>query len=153
MSLVRNQMEYIILNWAFLRSAQRFGYRIRIKLDKDTLAVEQNNYLTKIVNVYIVYELYTRLRNTINNFKFKNWLLETTNIIKHSDKEKYLYSGYGITFDSAGSWSFYNDFSGNVVIFGIDNSSSSHVGNSKNKFLVLGEVSTYGIDNMTFTNI
>ena len=27
-----------------------------IKFDEDPLAVEQNNYLTKIVNVYIVYE-------------------------------------------------------------------------------------------------
>ena len=29
-----------------------------IKLDKGSLAVEQSNYLTKIVNVYILYELY-----------------------------------------------------------------------------------------------
>ena len=27
-----------------------------IKSNKDSLAVEQNNYLTKIVNVYIVYD-------------------------------------------------------------------------------------------------
>ena len=27
-----------------------------IKFDKDTLAVEQNSYLTKIVNAYIVFE-------------------------------------------------------------------------------------------------
>ena len=33
------------------------AYRIGIKLDKDNLAVEQNNYLTTIVNVYIVYDL------------------------------------------------------------------------------------------------
>ena len=30
---------------------------MRTKFDKDPLAVEQNNYLTKIVNVYVVYEL------------------------------------------------------------------------------------------------
>ena len=29
---------------------------MRIKFDKDTLAVEQNSYLTKIVKTYIVYE-------------------------------------------------------------------------------------------------
>ena len=29
-----------------------------------------------------------------------------TNIVKNSDKEKYVYSGYGITFDSGGSWRF-----------------------------------------------
>ena len=28
-----------------------------IKFNKDPLYVEQNNYLTKLVNVYIVYEL------------------------------------------------------------------------------------------------
>ena len=30
---------------------------MRIKLDKDPLTEEQNNYLTKAVNVYIVYDL------------------------------------------------------------------------------------------------
>ena len=29
-----------------------------IKFDKDPSAVEQNNYLTKIVNVYFFYDLY-----------------------------------------------------------------------------------------------
>ena len=29
-------------------------YRIGLKFDKDPLALEQNSYLTKIVNVYIV---------------------------------------------------------------------------------------------------
>ena len=35
----------------FLNSIKLSEYRIRIKYDKDTLAVEQNNYLSKIVNV------------------------------------------------------------------------------------------------------
>ena len=83
-------------------------YRIRIKFDKDSLAVEQNNYLTKIVNVYIFYDLDAWPKNPTNNFKFKNCLFGATNIVKNSDKEKYVYSGYGITFDSGGSWSFDN---------------------------------------------
>ena len=45
-----------------------------IKFDKDSLAVEQNNYLTKIVNVYIVYDLDPWPRNPTKNFKFKNCL-------------------------------------------------------------------------------
>ena len=53
-----------------------------IKFDKDPLAVEQNNYLTKIVNVYIVYHLVTWPRNPINDFKFKNCLFEATNTVK-----------------------------------------------------------------------
>ena len=45
------------LNTAFLHSIKLSGYKMRIKLDRDPLAVEKSNYLTKIVNVYIVYVL------------------------------------------------------------------------------------------------
>ena len=82
---------------------------MRIKFDKDPLAVEQNNYLTKNVNVYLVYELNAWRRNPTNNLKFKNCLFGATNIVKNSDKEKYVYSGYRIIFDSGGFWSFDND--------------------------------------------
>ena len=47
---------------------------MRIKFDKDPSAVEQNNYLTKIVNVYIVYDLNAWPSNPSNNFKFENCL-------------------------------------------------------------------------------
>ena len=57
-----------------------------------------------------------------------------------------MYSGYGITFDSAGWWSFYNDTARNVIIFFFDNNSSSHADNHKNNFLVLGEGPTFGIN-------
>ena len=129
-----------------MHSIKRSGYKIGKKLDKDPLAVDQNNYLTKIVNVYIAYDLDAWLRNPTNNFKFKNCLFGATNIVKHSDKEKYVYSGYSITFDSASSWSFDNDFARNVLTFGVDNSSSSQSDNRKNNFLVLDESPTYGIN-------
>ena len=68
-------------------------------------------------------------------------MFRATNIVKNNDETKYVYSigGYGITFDGAGSWNFVNGFARNVVIFGFDNSSSSHTENLKNNFLVLGE--------------
>ena len=53
--------------------------------------------------------------------------------------------GYGPTFDRAGSWNFGNDYVGNFVAFGIDNSSSSHTDNHKNNFLVLGEGQRKGL--------
>ena len=43
-------------------------------------------------------------------------------MVKNSDEQKYVYSGYGMTFDSASSWSFDNDTARNVIIFGVDNS-------------------------------
>ena len=77
---------------AFLHSIKLSEYKIGIKFDKDLLAVKQNNGLTKIANVFIVYELY--------DFKLKNCLFAATSIVINNDKEKYVYSGYGITFDS-----------------------------------------------------
>ena len=52
-------------------------------------------------------------------------------MIKNRDKIKYMYRGCGIAFDGAGLLSFCNDFAWNVVIFGADNSSSSHGNNLK----------------------
>ena len=55
---------------------------MRIKYDQDLLAVEQNNYLTTIVNLHFVYVLDVWLRNLTNNFKFRNYLFGATNIVK-----------------------------------------------------------------------
>ena len=129
-----------------MNSIKLSEYRIGIKFDKDPLAVEQNNYLTKTLNVYIVCELNAWPKNPTTNFKFKNFLIGATNVVKNSDKEKYAYSGYGITFNSGGSWSFENDFTRSFVIFGVDNSSSSHSDNHKNNFLILSEGPTFGIN-------
>ena len=45
-----------------------------------------------------------------------------------------MYSGYGVAFDDAGSWSFSNDIARNVLTFGVDNSSTFHTDNLKNIF-------------------
>ena len=66
--------------------------------------------------------------------------------MKNSDKEKYVNSGYGIRFDSGGFWSFRNENARNFIIFGVDNSSSSHSDNFKNNFLILDEGLTYGVN-------
>ena len=44
--------------------------------DKDSLAVEQNNFLSKLVNDYIVFHLDNL------DFKFKNCLYGATSIVK-----------------------------------------------------------------------
>ena len=69
-----------------------------------------------------------------------------TNIVKNSDKEKYMYSGYGIAFDGKSSWSFDNEFARNVANFGVDDNLSSHNDNQKNDFLALGEGDTISIN-------
>ena len=81
------------------------------------MALDQNNHLIKIVNVSIVYDLDAWPKNPTDNFKIKNCLFAATNIVKNSDKEKYVYSGYRITFHSVGSWSFGDNLARNVIIF------------------------------------
>ena len=46
-------------------------------------------------------------------------------MVKNSDEEKYIYSGYRKKFDNAGLWSFGNGSAKNVIISGIDNNSTS----------------------------
>ena len=58
-----------------------------IKFDKDPFAVEQNNYLSKIVYVRIVYDIDAWPRNPTNNIKFKYRLFGTTTIVKISEKK------------------------------------------------------------------
>ena len=118
---------------------------MRIKFDKDPLAVEQNNCASKIISC-VVYLLDSWPRNPTINFKFKDFLSGATSVVKDSDKEKSVYSDYRVILDSADSWRFDNDIAKNVLIFGVDNSSLSHADNHKNKFLVLGEGLTFGIN-------
>ena len=55
--------------------------------------------------------------------KLKGCLFGVTNIVKQNDKSKLLFIGYGIGSDGAGSQIFGNNFSRNVLYFGVDNSS------------------------------
>ena len=62
------------------------------------------------------------------------------------DIDKYGYSGYGIGFDKKSSFSFPSGgFGQNVIIFGVDVSSSVHVDNKK-YILILGKGPTQGLE-------
>ena len=45
-----------------------------------------------------------------------------------------MYSGYGIEFDGKGEWGFGNGPAKNVIIFEVDDNSSSHTDNLKKWF-------------------
>ena len=47
----------IALHGAFLSNIKYFTNKIGIQFNSSPLVIEQNNYTTKIVNVYIVYDL------------------------------------------------------------------------------------------------
>ena len=59
---------------------------------------------------------------------------------KNGDIDKYGYSGYGTGFDRKSNFSFPSGgFGQNVIIFGVDMSSSAHIVNKKKDILILGK--------------
>ena len=76
----------------------------------------------------------------LRNFTLKNCFFGATNIVKNIDKEKYVYSGYGIAFDGKIEWSFGNYYTRNVMILGVDHLLIMII------FLMLSEGDTFGIN-------
>ena len=65
---------------------------------------------------------------------------------KNVDIEKHWYSGCGIGFDKRSSFSFPGGaFGQNVLIFGVDMSSSEHIDIKKKDILILGKGPTQGL--------
>ena len=91
----------------------------------------------KVVNTYIVYELGATGSNN-SDPTLKRYLFGAITLTKNADIDKYEYSGYGIGFDRRSSFLFPGDgFGQNVLIFGANMSSSTHVDNNKKDILVL----------------
>ena len=85
-----------------------------------------------------------------SSFTLKNSLFGAIKITKNGDIKKYNYSGYGIGFDSKGSFLHVDGTYGvNVIIFGTDLSSSTHANNRANNILVLGKYFIQGINDTT----
>ena len=83
-----------------------------------------------IVNIYIVYKTSPKTINS--NLVFRNYLFGAIKITNttNSDTDKWQYSGYGVGFDSAGSFAHPDGRNGkNVIIFGADLGNSRHANN------------------------
>ena len=97
-------------------------------------------------NIYIVYELGASGSND-NDDALKNCLFGAVTLPNNTDIEKYGYSGYGIGFDRRSTFSFPGSgFDQNVLIFGVDMSSSAHIDNKKKNILVLGKRPAHGLE-------
>ena len=80
----------------------------------------------------------------------KNCLFGAVKLTKKTDIDKYKYSGYGMGFDSRGSFSHSNGGYGrNFINSGADLSSSAHANNKIRSILVLGKDFIKGIDGTT----
>ena len=115
-----------------------YGTKTRVKFTRSCLKQSTTSYNHRpIVNIYIVYELGASSSHN-NDPTLKNYLFGAVTLTKNADIDKYGYSGYGIGFDRRSSFSFPGGgFGQNVLIFGVDMSSSAHI-NNKKKDISLG---------------
>ena len=82
-----------------------------------------------------------------NDPTLKNCLFGAVTVTKNADIDKYGYSGYGIGFDRKSSFSFRGSgFGQNVITFGVDLSSSTHIDDKKKDILILGKGPTKGLE-------
>ena len=106
-----------------------------------------------VVNMFIVYGL-DKSPDLSDDFNLEDCLFGAVILTKKADPVKYSYSGYGTGFDSGSLFSYPNfDWGKNVIIFGVDDSSSVYNDNKKKNFLVLAKGSTKGLDDTSTTFI
>ena len=71
---------------------------------------------------------------------------------KNADIDKYGYSGCGIGFDRKSSFAFPGGgFGQNVIIFGVDMSSSAHTDNKEKDILITGKGPAQGLEHTLIT--
>ena len=122
------------------------GTKIRVKFNGDCLKQEKITFnQVKIVNIYIVYKIESSA-NISSYPTLKNCLFGAVKLRKHVDVDLYKCSGNGIGFDRKGSYSIDNEVGRNVIIFGVDTSSSSHIDNKKKYILILSKDPKQGLE-------
>ena len=124
-----------------------YGTKIRVKFTRSCLKQSKISYThEKVVTIYIVYELGASISH-VNDPTLKNCLFGAVTLNKNVDIDNYGYSGYGIGFAGRTSFSFPGGrFDQNVLIFGVDMSSSAHNNNRRKDILILGIGPTQGLE-------
>ena len=85
---------------------------------------------------------------TLAVIQYSNCLVQLVQL-KNVDIDKYKYSGYGIRFDRPGFFSHHSGGTGrNVIIFGVDMSSSTKIDNRKKDILILGKGPTQWLEHV-----
>ena len=121
--------------------------KIRIKFDGSFLNRFPPTILYgNIVNIYIAYEITSDYKD-INYPILENFLFGSVKVTKNADIDKYTYSRCGIGFDRETPFSIGNEIGKNVIIFGVDMSSSTKIDNKKKGILILGKGPTQGLGN------
>ena len=116
-------------------NSDHYGTKTRVKLNGSCFKQDKVTFNhRKVVNIYIVYEL-TGSSSNANYPTVRNSMFGTVTLTKNADIDKYKYSGYGIRVDRHESFSFPGGgFGSNVILLGVDMSSSVHTYNKKRTF-------------------
>ena len=115
-------------------SVDYVGTTIRVKFNGDCLKEEKITFnQVKIVNIYIVHEI-ERSVNISSYPTLENCLFGGVKSTKHVDVGLYKFSGFGTGFDRKGFYSICDEFGRNVIILGVNMSSSPHIDNKKKIF-------------------
>ena len=103
-----------------------------------------------MVNLFIVYELDSWPRDLDTEFAIVSCLFGGVKLTKNADPDNYVYSGYGIEFDTKIEYSLPDDSEGKIFItFGADISALLHVDNKGKDILIIGKGITQGLNNTT----
>ena len=143
--IVHEHGKYITTQEFNKLTAENFAARLKQtnlanKADIDDFVEKLLELFVYLSYLYISYTLdpWSRALNT--DFTLGDCLFGTAKLTKNPDPNKYGYSGYGTGFDARSEFSLPDgNWGKNVIIFGVDNSSSVHDDHKKKDILVLGE--------------
>ena len=113
----------------FKPSVNFVGTKARVKFNGDCLKQDKISFdHGKIVNIYIIYEI-ERNVDISSYLTLFLWCSYT----EHIDIDLYKYSGYDIGFNRKAFFPIGDEVGKNVIIFGVDMTSSPYVDNKKKR--------------------
>ena len=117
-------------NYSITPELIHYGTKTRVKFNGTCLKQHKAMYsLGTLVNIYILYEI-SKNYNISSYPTLENCLFGAVSLTRHADIDQYKYSGYSIGFVRKGEFLFRsNRFGRNLIIFGVDISSSVHANN------------------------
>ena len=148
-----NGTEYTKTNLPILKNEKETYVLLQGSHFQQNNAIIIPNNNKDVINIYIVYKLdpISSTRNT--DFTIQNALFGDMKITKNADSSKNNYAGYGLCFDEGNEFGHTvkqgnfnrNTDARNVIIFGVDTSSSIHATNRANNIYIMGKVFIQGI--------
>ena len=91
-----------------------FHICISVRLKEADLNEKRNYIPPNRINFFIVYELGTWSRDLNSDFTLKDCLFRVVKLAKNTDQNKYIFTGYGIGFDSRSVFSLSDGSIGNI---------------------------------------